>query len=221
MKRILLGVIGALLVVCLAVLAVFAGIVHSETAGLHDKTIEGRSYLLSDETVAEMQLDFRSRIAAKAEFPDGLQIAAEETASVSMRLEADGEYDLVAVYSAPEKNLFENSVDFSVNGTQLTGTLSFLWADDVSEVKTDRYGNEVLAEQYQLPWSASYLREAESFSGRPLTLELPAGELAITLRPQNQGLLLTACTPSKRSGKYLTANICPHFPRRMSIPASA
>ncbi len=190
MKRILLGVVGALLVVCLAVLAVFAGIVHSETAELHGEAAGGRSYSLSDESVAEKQLDFRSRTAAAAEFPNGLQIAAEETATVSLRVETAGQYDLVAVYAAPEKNLFENPVDFTVNGARFTCTLSFLWADDVSEVKTDCYGNEVLPEQYQLPWAASYLKEAESFSGRPLALDLPAGEVSVTLRPQNQSLLL-------------------------------
>lgn len=103
MKRILLGVVGALLVVCLAVLAVFAGIVHSETSKLHGEAAEGRSYLLSDESAAEKQLDFRSRIAAAAEFPSGLQIAAEETTAVSLRVETAGRYDLVAVYAAPEK----------------------------------------------------------------------------------------------------------------------
>lgn len=90
MKRILLGVVGALLVVCLAVLAVFAGIVHSETSKLHGEAAEGRSYLLSDESAAEKQLDFRSRTAAGAEFPNGLQIAAEETASVSLRVKRRG-----------------------------------------------------------------------------------------------------------------------------------
>jgi ABC-type glycerol-3-phosphate transport system substrate-binding protein len=190
MKRILLGVVGALLVVCLAVLAVFAGIVHSETSKLHGEAAEGRSYLLSDESVAERQLDFRSRTAAGAEFPNGLQIAAEETASVTLRVKTAGQYDLVAVYAAPEKNLFENPVNFTVNGAQFTCTLSFLWADDVSEMKTDRYGNEVLPEQYQLPWAASYLKEAESFSGRPLALDLPVGEVSVTLQPQNQSLLL-------------------------------
>lgn len=203
MKRILLGVVGALLVVCLAVLAVFAGIVHSETSKLHGETAEGRSYLLSDESAAERQLDFRSRTAAGAEFPNGLQIAAEETASVTLRVKTAGQYDLVAVYAAPEKNLFENPVDFTVNGTQFTCTLSFLWADDVSEMKTDRYGNEVLPEQYQLPWAASYLKEAESFSGRPLALDLPVGEVSVTLQPQNQSLLLTACMRSSRSGSRL------------------
>lgn len=190
MKRILLGVVGTLLVVCLAVLAVFAGIVHRETAELHSEAAEGRSYSLSDESAAEKQLDFRSRTAAGAEFPNGLQIAAEETASVILRVKTAGKYDLVAVYAAPEKNLFENPVNFTVNGTQFTCTLSFLWADDVSERKTDRYGNEVLPEQYQLPWAASYLKEAESFSGRPLALDLPVGEVSVTLQPQNQSLLL-------------------------------
>ena len=97
---------------------------------------------------------------------------------------------MVVVYAAPEKNLFENPVDFTVGAAGFTSTLPFLWADDITRIRTDRYGNEVLPEQYQLPCAASFLKEYESFSGIPLSFDLPAGEVEITVRPQNQGLLL-------------------------------
>ena len=190
MKRTIFIIAGVLLILCLAVLAVFSVIVHQETAGLHTEDMLGRTYLLSDEEMAAGQLDFQNAVSARTEFPDGLRINAEETKQVSLRLSASGTYCLAAVYAAPEKNLFENPVDFTVGDTAFTSTLSFLWADDIEQIKTDRYGNEVLPEQYQLPYAASFLREYESFSGIPLLFDLPAGEVEITVRPQNQGLLL-------------------------------
>ena len=190
MKRIALILISVLLILCLVMLAVFSGIVHQETASLHSEEMTGRTYLLSDEKMADLQLDFQDAMQAKTEFPDGLYIGAEETADVTLRINNPGNYHIVAVYAAPEINLFENPVDFTVGMYQFTSTLSFLWADDISQIKTDRYGNEVLPEQYQLPYAASFLDEYESFSGIPLSFHLPAGNVEITLRPQNQGLLL-------------------------------
>ena len=190
MKRIALILISVLLILCLVMLAGFSGIVHQETASLHSEEMTGRTYLLSDEKMADLQLDFQDAMQAKTEFPDGLYIGAEETADVTLRINNPGNYHIVAVYAAPEINLFENPVDFTVGMYQFTSTLSFLWADDISQIKTDRYGNEVLPEQYQLPYTASFLDEYESFSGIPLSFHLPAGNVEITLRPQNQGLLL-------------------------------
>ena len=59
MKRITLTIISALLIICLVVLAVFAVIVHRETANLSAEEMLGRTYLLSDEEVTARQLDFQ------------------------------------------------------------------------------------------------------------------------------------------------------------------
>ena len=209
MKRITLTIISALLIICLVVLAVFAVIVHRETANLSAEEMLGRTYLLSDEEVTARQLDFQDAVEAKTEFPDGLYIEAEETTSVSLRMSNPGEYLMVVVYAAPEKNLFENPVDFTVGAAGFTSTLPFLWADDITRIRTDRYGNEVLPEQYQLPCAASFLKEYESFSGIPLSFDLPDGEVEITVRPQNQGLLLygiyaVAPRPDRSYSDYLS-----------------
>lgn len=190
MKRIILTLISVLLIICLVVLAVFAVIVHQETANLHSEEMTGRTYLISDEKMAVLQLDFQDAVKAKTEFSDGLYIEAEETKRIILRMNNPGNYHIVAVYTAPEMNLFENPVDFTVGSYEFTSMLSFLWADDIEQIKTDRYGNEVLPDQYQLPYAASYLEEYESFSGIPLSFDLPAGDVEITVRPQNQGLIL-------------------------------
>ena len=190
MKRTMFRIIGVLAIVCIFVLAVFAVIVHQETANLSTETMLGRTYLLSDEEIVAMQLDFQDDIASKVEFENGLLIEAEETAEISMMVDSSGKYYLIAVYSSPEQNLFENPVNFTVDGTLFTSELSFLWADEISEILTDRYGNEILPDQYQLPYAASYLEDHESFSGLPLTFDLTEGTIQITIHPQNQSLNL-------------------------------
>lgn len=190
MKRTMFRIMGVLAIVCIVVLAVFAVIVHQETANLSTENMLGRTYLLSDEEIAAMQLDFQDDIVSKVEFENGLLIEAEETAEISMTVDSSGEYYLIAVYSSPEQNLFENPVNFTVDGTLFTSELSFLWADEISEILTDRYGNEILPDQYQLPYAASYLEDHESFSGLPLTFDLTEGTIQITIHPQNQGLNL-------------------------------
>ena len=59
MKRITLTIISALLIICLVVLAVSAVIVHQETANLRSAEMTGRTYLISDEKMAALQLDFQ------------------------------------------------------------------------------------------------------------------------------------------------------------------
>lgn len=190
MKRIVYIGFGALFIICLAVLTIFAGIVHQETEAMSGAENLTRTYLLSDAEVTALQLDYQSSIAAKAEYPEGLLVNAEEVASLSLLIQNPGTYNLVAVYTTSEKNLFENPVDVTVDQVAFTSSFSFLWADDISQIKTDRYGNEVLPEQYQLPRTAALLKEYESFSGLPLSFELNSGEVEVTLRPQNQSLLL-------------------------------
>lgn len=190
MKRTMFNIIGVLAITCIVVLAVFVVIVHQETANLSTEDILGRTYLLSDDEITAMQLNFRDDIVASTEYADGLTIDAEKKIELSLTIEKAGTYHLVAVYSSPEQNLFENPVDFTVDGEAFTSELSFLWADDIAEIQTDRYGNEILPDQYQLPYAASYLEDHEAFSGLPLTFDFVEGEIKITICPQNQGLTL-------------------------------
>ncbi len=190
MKQVLLKILGVLLAACIVTLAVFAVIVHQETADLGTGEMLGRTYLLPDEQMAAAQLSFQNRVVASVEFPDGVLIHAEETWSATMSLESEGSVNIVAVYAAPELNLFENPVYFTVGSHTFTSELSFLWADDLATIRTDRYGNEVVPEPYQMPYAANYLEDHEAFSGLPLEMVLPAGETQISITPQNQGLTL-------------------------------
>ncbi len=190
MKKWVKGIIGAMIALCFVCLAAYAGIVHYEVSNLSIGSMLDRTYLLSDERLAAGQLSYQSAVKARSEYPDGLLIQAEEKREVSIQIETAGSYHIVMVYSAPEHNLFENPVDMTVGDSAFTSELPFLWADDISRITTDRYGNEVLPDQYQLPYTASYLEKYGAFSGLPLTFSLPAGETKITVRPQNQGLIL-------------------------------
>lgn len=187
MKKWAIRIIGVIIVLCLAVLGVFAGIVHFETADLSGSVVSRQPYLLSDDAISAAQLDYKDAVRGKVEFPAGLPIKAEETAAVTLEVSAAGNYQLVAVYTSTEQNLFENPVDFTVGTTAFTSELPFLWASDID---TPLYSPEALPGQYMLPYAASYLEDHESFSGLPLTFGLAAGGNRITLRPQNQGLIL-------------------------------
>ena len=190
MKRWIMRLIGIIIMLCLVVLAIFAGIVHHETSDLNTEHMLGRTYRLADSDIAARQLSYQERVTAKVEYPQGLRIEAEESKEIFITLPAAGRYQLVAVYTSDVYNLFENPVDFTVGNVAFTSELSFLWADDITEMATDRYGNEIVPDQYQLPYASAYLEDHESFSGLPLTLELAAGETGITIHPQNQDLLL-------------------------------
>lgn len=190
MKRTMFNTIGVLAIACIVVMVVFAVVVHQETANLSTEDMLERTYLLSDDEIAALQLDFRDDIAASSEYEKGIQINAEETVEVSLPVQNAGKYHLVAVYSSPEQNLFENPVDFTVDGRKFTSELSFLWADDITHIGTDRYGNEILPDQYQLPYSISYLEDHEDFSGLPLIFDFAEGKIKISIHPQNQGLTL-------------------------------
>lgn len=190
MKRWIIRITGIITVLCLLVLAVFAGIVYHETSNLNTDKMLCRSYLLTDDEIAAKQLNYQDRIIAKVEYTEGLNIEAEDTQEISIYIPSNGTYQFVAVYSSEEQNLFENPVDFIIDDTAFTSELSFLWADDISNIATDRYGNEVVPDQYKLAYAAAYLEDHESFSGLPLAFDLKEGNTKISIRPQNQSLKL-------------------------------
>ena len=160
MKKTIVRILTGVVLGCLLLVAVFTVIVHRETAELNKSAMLERTYLLSDEQMAAGQLDFRDNIVATSEFSEGLLIEADETVTISLSVPASGSYHLIAEYSAPDKNLFDNPIDFVVGDVSFTAELSFLWADDISSLVTDRYGNEVLPDQYQLPYAVSFLERA-------------------------------------------------------------
>ena len=190
MKHALLKILGTLFTLCVAIMAIFAITVYRETNNLNAGKMLDRAYIMSDEDVSAAQISFEDRIISGIEQPEGKFVAAEETWSTVLPLEVAGEYNIVVVYDAPEMNLFENPVDFVVGDYAFTSELPFLWADDLSTITTDRYGNEVIPESYQLPYAAAALEDHESFSGRPLAFQLAAGEVALNVTPQNQGITI-------------------------------
>jgi ABC-type glycerol-3-phosphate transport system substrate-binding protein len=189
-KQKLVPVLAVVLAAVMVTVVVFAGVVRSESANLLEAAPPERIYLLSDEEIAGRQLTFADTAVAKEEFSEGVFIEAGEIFSLSLSIPLAGAYELAAVYSSTERNLFENPVDITVDGTSFVSRLPFLWADDISYLTTDRYGNEILPQPYQLPYATSFLEDYESFTGIPLTFELEAGKREISFSPQNQSLTL-------------------------------
>jgi ABC-type glycerol-3-phosphate transport system substrate-binding protein len=188
-KQKLVLVVAVVLAAVMVTVVVFAGVVRSESANLPEAAPPERIYLLSDEEIAQRQLALGD-VVAKEEFAEGVFIEAGEIFSLSLNIPSAGAYELAAVYSSTERNLFENPVDITVDGTSFVSRLPFLWADDISNLTTDRYGNEILPQPYQLPYATSFLEDYESFTGIPLTFELASGEREISFSPQNQSLTL-------------------------------
>ena len=124
------------------------------------------------------------------EFKEGLTVEAQKTQEIILPVSKAGTYKLAVVYSSSEYNLFDNPVDITVGSQTLISELPFLWADDISDIRTDRYGNEILPEQYPLPYAVSWIEDYESFSRLPLEFDLQSGEVNITFTPQNQSMIL-------------------------------
>lgn len=129
-------VLAAALVIWVSATAVSVGAESGDLEALADLT--GREYVLSDREVAGAQLAWSDRIAGSLEY-DGMRLSAETEYEFSLEMETAGRYWIAAVYAAYEDNAFENQAAVSVNGSEQTVALPFLWAD-TCETGVDRYG---------------------------------------------------------------------------------
>lgn len=200
-------VLAAALVIWVSATAVSVGAESGDLEALADLTV--REYILSDREVAGAQLAWSDRIAGSLEY-DGMRLSAETEYEFSLEVETAGRYWIAAVYAAYEDNAFENQAAVSVNGSEQTVALPFLWAD-TCETGVDRYGNERQPEQYQLPFSAALFADYGDFSRLPLEYELQSGANSLTILPMNQDMELYAIyavepeeTPGY--GEYLAAH---------------
>lgn len=189
-KRVL-RILGAVVALLLLLLVVTAMAVHTDRADARDiGDIKQRTYLLTDDELFERQLWFPACAAAQTVFPGGLPVPSDAGISVAIALPQAGEYELYLVYAAQTTNLFSNEVEITFGGQSLVSQLPFLWADEIGRIQTDRYGNEIVPAQTQLPASCSAVEDYESLSGMPVRFSLPAGRAEMYLRPQNQDMIL-------------------------------
>lgn len=165
-----------------------------------------RKFLMEDEEIAGRQVTYNPEdLIVKAELSDennvkgdGLKFQAEgvlvpidASCKVNLSIPAAGDYQILVEYSSAESNLFENPVNISVNDYEVVCSLPFLWSDDISDICTDRYGNEIVPDQYQMKvHSLSMLEDYGHFQRTPIIFTLEEGENLISFTPQNQDMLL-------------------------------
>lgn len=163
-----------------------------------------RRYLLSGEEIANKQRNLQTdNIVTEVIFDeknaigdgtkqqaDGVFVPAYEQCSITFDIPVAGEYQIAFEYKWVSRNLFENLVNVSVNNHSIVSSFPFLWVDEISELNTDRYGNEIVSEQYQLDESSiTYLEDYEHFYRTPIVFSLTEGDNIITLAPQNQDMI--------------------------------
>lgn len=189
-KRLLIfaGGIIALLLLLLAATAVAVGADRANARKIDE--IKQRAYLLTDEELLERMLWFEERAAAYRAFPDGLAVHSGAETELTIDLPAAGDYELYLVYAAETTNMFPNDVTVSVDGHAIVSELPLLWVDEIDQILADRYGNEVVPSQRQLPVSCSAVKDQDSFSGLPFRFSRPAGSTTIALCPQSQDMQL-------------------------------
>lgn len=186
----------------LITISLFLGLIYTMENNIKAKEIE-RKYLLSDDEVAAKQLNLQTEnivnvvnlneenviSSGTKKQADGVFVPAFEQCSISFDVPITGEYQIAFEYKWASSNLFENLVNVSVNNQEIVSSFPFLWVDEISELNTDRYGNEIISEQYQLDESSiNYLEDYEHFYRTPMVFSLTAGENVITLEPQNQDM---------------------------------
>jgi ABC-type glycerol-3-phosphate transport system substrate-binding protein len=145
---------------------------------------------IGDEELFSRMLAPTEGAAAKLTFDGGERISATEQGSWSVSVPEAGDYLVYAVFSLPDSNLFERNVTVSVNTVSCLSQWNALWASVPGAVAFDRYGGEILADQYQLDRSVTRVDDSAVFSREPFLFHFEAGENTISVSPESQRVLL-------------------------------
>lgn len=190
-KKRLWTALGVIVALMLLMLLVTAASVRTDRTNAREITdLKQRAYLLTDEALLARLLWFEREAAAQAEYPDGCSVSAGEDAVLSLDLPRAGEYELYLVYAAKTANMFSNDVKVAFGDRTLVSELPLLWADEIGQLRADRYGNEIVPPQTQLPVSCGAVKDRNSFSGMAVRFSMPAGRATLTLHPESQDLIL-------------------------------
>lgn len=179
------------------------------SGGTHaaDSEITPRTYRLDDQAVSQKWVSYRAQdVAAELQLSspdaqvsgdgvkkqaDGVLLPVDTACEIILNVPDPGEYWVLAEYEPVSINMFENPVAVSLGGTKATCSLPFLWEDDITEARTDRYGNEIVPDQRETDApSLCYLENYERFSRTPIRFSLQKGENTLNITPQNQDILL-------------------------------
>lgn len=161
---------------------------------LNDKDLANKiiSYQTED-VILDIDLDLWETVSGNQiiKSDSGIFIPIGTSCNINFTLRASGDYQIIAEYTSNEKYLFENTVNVKVNNDDFICAMPFFWADDIENLRTDHYGNEIVPKQNQLDVPAvTYLEDYENFNRTPIVFHLEKGENNILFQPQKQDLIL-------------------------------
>ncbi|GHV42252.1 ABC transporter substrate-binding protein [Clostridia bacterium] len=162
----------------------------------NEPEISARSYLSDDRAIVKAWNAYDSAdVRVNVYWDTPALLTAGETFTIPVDIPSGGEYIFLLEYAPAEQNIFENTARITVGEQSRVCALPFLWADDKSALRKDRYGNEIVPDQYQISvGSSAFLEDYELFSREPIRFYLNAGIHALTITPQNQSFLLYGVT---------------------------
>lgn len=142
------------------------------------------------------------RIAARSTIESGsLTLEAGKPASLTLQIPRSGTYWLALEYEALADIVLESTLLVSMEGAETRTQLLSLWQDATKDYRTDRYGNELPAEQEtsQEP-VLDYVWDQATISCRPVAYTLEAGDYTVTLTSEDADIRLfqlLAVVPAK------------------------
>ena len=190
-KRIWLWLLCGLAVFSLAVLLITALVIKSELQnGTGNALVTTRTHAIDDETLMQQLLQKTENAVASLSFGEGEQISSDQAGTWSVSVPKAGDYLLYAQFSLPESELFEHNVTVTVNGESCLSQWNAFWSSEPGAIEYDRYGGEILPDQYQLPRTLVCVEDAAHFSREPFLFHFEAGENTVTVTPESQQVIL-------------------------------
>ncbi|MDD4495604.1 MAG: extracellular solute-binding protein, partial [Eubacteriales bacterium] len=166
-----------------------------------------RSYLLSDNEVSKRLINVDEETAAGSAAlnnpeivsgdgitvqSEGAYVPVDATCNIKLPVSEADNYYILVEYISRDRSFFENTANVSVNGEEYVCSFPFLWVDDITDIRTDRYGNEVTPGQYRIEDTAiTYLEDYEHFQRTPIRFQLNSGENILSITPQNQSMTIS------------------------------
>lgn len=168
-----------------------------------------RMQLLSDGEVAREWADVSGAVA---EWVPGkaAQAKVNQGLSISLSVPSAGDYRLALRYEMPKQAVETQTLSVAACGITTVCQLRFLWTDATGTYPTDRYGNELVAEQKLLPVPVTdFLRDNASLDGEGVVFHLSAGKQQISVTPQVLGLDVYALyvVPVESGGTMKQVNV--------------
>ncbi|TAH75056.1 MAG: extracellular solute-binding protein [Anaerolineaceae bacterium] len=170
-------------------------------------TAMNRSYMLSDEEVSRglIKVDIEAEAYSVmlnnmkvvsgdgvSVNSDGVYVPVDARCNIKLTIQEAGDYFILVEYNSEDQNFFENMVNINVNDEEFVASFPFLWADDILDKRTDRYGNEITPKQYRIEdTSRTYLEDYEHFFRTPICFPLNQGDNFISITPQNQSMTVS------------------------------